>query len=184
MIASCVRSGGGEPAATAGNRSVVGPVERAAAECVVVDELVPEVLDPGDDRAGRAVTESTERPSEDVVAGVEQGLDVLLGADPGLQALEDLDHPIRPLATRRAIAARLVRVELGEAQTGPHHADRVVHDQQRGRAEQRTSGLHTLEVEWGVEVLLGQQRRARSTGGPGLQLAVVADTAAELEQLP
>src|SRR3954454_10800106 len=69
---------------------VVGRRERAAAEGVVVDELVPEELDAGDDRAGRAVAEGAERAPEDVVAGVEQRLDVLLGSDAGLQALEDL----------------------------------------------------------------------------------------------
>src|SRR3954447_11837004 len=135
---------------------VVGRRERAAAEGVVVDELVPEELDARDDRAGRAVAQGAERTTEDVVAGVEQRLDVLLGADAGLQPLQDLDHPVGPLAARGALAAGLVRVELREPQARLDHADGVVHDHQGGGAEQGAGRLHAFEVQRGVEVLLGE----------------------------
>src|SRR4051794_19592261 len=87
-------------------------VERAPAG-QVLQELVAEQLDAADDGAGGAVAEGAERAAEDVVAGVEQRVDVGLRGRPRLHPLQDLHHPVGALATRRALAARLVRVELG-----------------------------------------------------------------------
>src|SRR5215204_2270030 len=87
----------------------------------VVLELRPEVLQGGGDRAGRAVAERAERPAEDVVAGVQQGVQVLGGALAGQDPAQHLDHPVRPLTAGRALAAGLVRVE------GRPLVDRVDH---------------------------------------------------------
>src|SRR5215204_4197677 len=54
------------------------PRRDAAGDVVLV--LAAEVLQRGGDRAGRAVTEGAERPAVDVVADVQQLLEVLLGA--------------------------------------------------------------------------------------------------------
>src|SRR6266516_7190996 len=57
-----------------------GRVERAAAPLLVLQVLVPEVLDRRGDRGDRTVTQRAERPAEDVVADVQQLLQVFLAA--------------------------------------------------------------------------------------------------------
>ena len=57
-----------------------GGIERAAARGLVREVLVAEVLDRRDDRAGRAVAEGAERAAQDVVAEVEQHVEVGLAA--------------------------------------------------------------------------------------------------------
>ena len=54
-----------------------------------------------------------------------------------LDLLEQLHHPARPLAARRALPARLVHVELRRPQRELHHAAAVVDDDERRGAEER-----------------------------------------------
>ena len=49
-----------------------------------------------------------------------------------------LKQPVAAFAARRALAARLVTVEVQQVLRRPHHARRVVHDDHAGRAEQRS----------------------------------------------
>ena len=82
------RGPGAAPACgfSGGRRHAEAPVSSASwsgcatAGCAAtqVQELLAEVLDAAGDRAGRAVTEGAERAAEDVVADVEQRVDVLL----------------------------------------------------------------------------------------------------------
>ena len=58
-------------------------------------------------------------------------------ACPSSILLEDLHHPARPLAARRALAARLVHVELRDPQAELHHAAAVVDHDHRAGAEER-----------------------------------------------
>ena len=160
-----------------------GRVERAAAVLEVGDVLVAEVLDRRGDRAGRAVAERAERPAEDVVALVEQLLEVGLGALALLEPREHLHQPPGALAARRALAAGLVLVELRPAQHRAHHAGGLVEDLQRLGAEHRAGGADALVVERHVEVLGGQDRRRGAARGPELQLVARADAAGEVEQL-
>src|SRR5579859_1317909 len=97
-------------------------VERAATVFRVLDELVPEVLDRRLDRADRAVAERAERAAENVVADVEQLVQVGVAALAMFQRVEQLDDPVGALAARRAFAARLVLVELHPAQRRPDDA--------------------------------------------------------------
>src|SRR5689334_18392161 len=135
-----------------------GRVERAAAFLLVLHELVPEVLDARGDRAGRAVTQGAERPAEDVVADVQELVQVFLGAAAAFQPFEHPDHPERALPARRALAARLVLVELGPAQHGADHAGGLVEDLQRPGAEHGPGRRDRLEVQRHVQVLVGQDR--------------------------
>src|SRR5262249_51973992 len=152
---SLVRVIGSSPFPVAGGpEGGGGRVERAAAALLVLEVFVPEVLDRGDDRGDRAVAQRAERPAEDVVADVEQFLQVFLAALAVLEPLEDADHPERPFPAGRALAARLVLVELGPPQRGPDHAGGLVEDLQRPGAEQRPGRGHRLEVERDVEVLV------------------------------
>src|SRR5947208_16658351 len=105
-----------------------GRVERAAALLPVRDVLVLEVLHRRRDRTRCAVTECAEGTTEDVVAGVEQCRDVLRVALALLEPLEDLHHPVGAFAARRALAAGLVRVELGPPQHRAYDTGCVVED--------------------------------------------------------
>src|SRR5262245_38077401 len=78
----------------------------------VVQVVLLEVLQRGGDRGGRAVTETAERAAEDVVAGVQQRVQVLMGALAGQDPPVGPDHPVVALPARGAFAARLVLVEL------------------------------------------------------------------------
>src|SRR5690242_19980367 len=160
-----------------------GRVERAAALLLVLEVLVPEVLDRRGDRADRAVAERAERAAEDVVADVQQLLQVFLAALAVFQPVQHPDHPERPLPAGRALAARLVLVELGPPQGGPDHAGGLVEDLQCPGAEQRPGRGHRFEVERHVEGLVGEDRGGRPAGRPELQPVPGPDPARQIQQL-
>src|SRR5512139_680876 len=95
--------------------SVSEPVpEQALLLLDVPVELLPELPD---ERLGghrRRVRQRTDGPAHHVVAQVEDQLDVARPALPLLDAPDELLQPPRPLAARRALAARLVGVEVHE----------------------------------------------------------------------
>src|SRR5260221_5458078 len=92
-----------------------GATERAAALLDVRDELVAELRDVrrDDDRVG--VAERAEALAVDPVAHVEEEVEVALRRPAVFELAEDRGEPARSLAARRALAARLVLVELREA---------------------------------------------------------------------
>src|SRR5947208_5848176 len=115
------------------------PTERALPVFDVDEELVPEHADGRDDRGGNGRAEDADRclprrPGQtrgDVVAHIEEEVEVLLAPRTVLDAVHDLVDPARTLAARRALAARLVVEEAGDAPSRPHRAGGVVHDDDR-----------------------------------------------------
>src|SRR5829696_5021756 len=91
-----------------------GAAERAAAIVDVRLELAAELVDIACDRHRRRVAERAQALAEDAVADVEQEIELALRCAAVLDLAQDLDHPARPLAARRALAARLMHVELGD----------------------------------------------------------------------
>ena len=90
------------------------------------------------DRAGRTVTEGAERPAQDVVADVEQLVDVVLGALAVLEPLQDLLQPVGALAARACTCRRTrARRSRSSAYGRAHHAGGLVEDLQRAGAEHR-----------------------------------------------
>ncbi len=120
------------------------------------------------DRAGRAVAEGAERPAEDVVAEVEQELSRSPRCPRRVSSRsQDLDQPVGALAARRALAARLVLVELGPAQHRADHAGGLVEDLQRPGAEHRAGRARPPRSRAGRR---GARRSASgSTSRPGVQ---------------
>src|SRR5262245_31584356 len=108
---------------------------RAAALVDVRLELVPVLVDVAPDRPDREVAERAERPALDAVADPAQEVEIGMLRLAGLDLLEQADHPASPLAARRALAARLVHVELLGPQRELHHAGAVVDDDDRRGAE-------------------------------------------------
>src|SRR5881392_1546945 len=86
--------------------------ERAAALLDVRDELVAELryVARDDDRVG--VTERAQALAVDAVADVEQQVELSLARPAVLELAQDRRQPARALPTGRALAARLVLVEL------------------------------------------------------------------------
>src|SRR5262245_30563217 len=81
--------------------------ERAAAVVDVRLELVAELVDVARDRHRGRVAERAEALAEDAVADVEQQVELGLLRVAVLDLVQELHHPARPLAARRALPARL-----------------------------------------------------------------------------
>src|SRR5207237_9871780 len=94
--------------------------ERAAALLDVRYELLPVLVHVARDRIDGEVAESAERLAEHAVAHVAQQVEIGALCPARLDLLEQADHPPRPLAARRALPARLVHVELLDAQSELH----------------------------------------------------------------
>src|SRR5579862_4281458 len=90
--------------------------ERAAALVEVAAELVAELRDAARDGHRGRVAEHAEALADDPVADVEQELEVALARGAALDGPQQLHEPARADAARRALAARLVHVELRDAQ--------------------------------------------------------------------
>src|SRR6266545_959184 len=102
---------------------------RAPALVDVGLELRAVLVDVARDRVDGEVTERAERLPEHAVAYVPQQVEVSVLRAPGLDLFQQADHPACALPARRALAARLVHVELLDPQGELHHAGTLVdHD--------------------------------------------------------
>ena len=72
---------------------------------------------------------------------------------------------------------------INPAQHGPDDAGGLVEELERAGAEHGAGRADALEVEGYVEVLGRQQRRARATGGPELELVSLAHATGQVDQL-
>src|SRR6478609_1217642 len=89
--------------------------ERAAAVLEMLTELVAELRDPARDVHRSRVAEHTQALADDAVTHVEHRVEVAFRRRAVLDRLHELDEPARADAARRALAARLVHVELRDA---------------------------------------------------------------------
>src|SRR5918992_763690 len=110
---------------------------RAPALVDVRPELVAELADVARDRHRSRVTQRTEALAEDAVADVEQQIELRVLRVAGLDLLQQLYLPARPLAARGALPAGLVHVELRHPQAELHHARAIVDHDHPGRAHHR-----------------------------------------------
>ena len=112
-------------------------VERTAAALDMRDVFVAEELDRRRDRARRAIAQGAERLTENRIGDVQQLVQVFGSAVTGFQAVVDLTQPERALAAWRALAARLVLVEVDPPADRAHHAGGLVENLQRLGAQHR-----------------------------------------------
>ena len=125
-------------------------------------------------REDPGVGQGAEHPAADAPG---ERLDQLQVLHPALAVDDPLQDPLqpeRPLAAGRALAARLVAVEVGEAQGGAHDRAGVVHHDASGRAERGAGGGQRLVVERACRGPRGPPRsrstrrpRRRRSRGPG-----------------
>src|SRR5437763_16322370 len=165
------------------------PSAKGAAAFLDVDqELVAKHLDGrGDRRWDRRPQHADRRllgrPGEfgsEVVAHVEQQVEVALPAPAQLDTAHDLVQPATALAAGRALAARLAVEEPGDAPRSPDHAGGVVHDDHRPRAEHRARLADLLLAQRHVELVGAEPRGRRPARDEGFELVVVADAATEV----
>src|SRR6185503_1609798 len=123
----------------------------------VILELVAEVLDEALHGPGGCVAEGADRVAFDLVRDVHQHVELLLASLAALDAADHAIHPAGSFATRRALSARLRIVEAGDALQHAYHAGRLVHDDDRARAERRSGGAHGVVVHVDRHDLRGGQ---------------------------
>ncbi len=155
------------------------PLGALARRLDLVLELAPELLDHRADRHRHRVAQNAQAVADDLLLDGRHDVEIHRGCLARLDPLEHLDRPVGALAARHALAARLVRVELGQLDRDLEHGVRVVDDDDRARAEHRARLGHRVEVVRDVEVVLGQHRRARAAGEPELDLAAFGRSAGE-----
>src|SRR5581483_4515724 len=127
--------------------------ERAAALAQVLPELVAELRHAARDRHRGRGAEHAEALADDAVADVEQHLEVVLRRSAVFDRAQDLHEPARPDAARRALAARLVHVELRDAQRELHDARAVVDRADDARADEEAVLAERVRVEARVELV-------------------------------
>src|ERR1017187_2171805 len=163
-------------------------VMRTPALVHVLDEVVAKHLDRrvhrrrygGPQHADRRLLGRPGEARRDVVTEVVQQVDVLQATAAVFNAVHRALDPTGALPTRRALTARLTREELRDAPRRTHDARRLVHDDDRTRAEHRTL-LGDLVLSEGQVELVGSEPRRRDTSRDDrLDPLVVDDAAAEL----
>src|SRR3954468_19408539 len=142
-------------------------------------ELVAELLDHRADRHRHRVAQDAQAVADDLLLDRGHDVEVHRGRLARLDALEHLVRPVRPLAAWRALAARLVAVELRRLQRDVDDRVRVVDHDDRARAEHRPRLGHRVEVVGQVEVFGLQHGRARAAREPELHLAPLGRAAGE-----
>src|SRR5699024_4431044 len=113
-------------------------------------------LDRRCDGAGCAVAERAERAPEDVIAHIDEEVDITIGPFPSVEPLEYVAKPPGAFAARSAFTAGFVPVELGPSQHGAHHRCGLVEDLQRARSQHRTGAADAFEIERDIQMLVGQ----------------------------
>jgi hypothetical protein len=131
---------------------------------------------------GESLTESADSVALDLLGELLHHVNLTLASSSLLEAVHDLLGPLGTLATRGALTARLVVVELAETGDGADNVGGLVHDNDSRGTE---TGLRILE---GVEVhelvvadLPGKDGSGRATGDDSLEVVPAAnDTTAVL----
>src|SRR5579883_2736928 len=108
--------------------------------------LLTEELDAARNGTGGRVAQGAERLAADVIADIQQQVDIALPTVAMLDAMQDFGQPVGSLATGGAFTAGFIAVEFCHAQYGVYYARVLVHDDHAAGAEHRTGGGDCLEV--------------------------------------
>src|SRR5580765_791934 len=161
-----------------------GGAERTPALVEVRHELGSELLDIAGNGDRRRLAERAQALAVDPVADVEEKVELGLLRLARLEPAQDLRHPARAFPTRRALAARLVLVELRDADAELHHAAAVVERDDPGRSHRSVQLEKRVEVVADVDLIALQDHRGRAAGNHCFELAAVRNAAAEaIDQL-
>src|SRR5674476_961742 len=153
----------------------------------VDEELIPEHLDGrsdgrrdgGPQHADGGLLGWPGQPGGDVVADIEQEVEVVFPAVAGLDPLHDLLQPTGALPARRALPARLPGEELGDPPRRPNRTGVVVHHHNRAGPEHGARTGDFILAQGEVD-LVGTEPGGRDTAGDErLQLPSVGNAPAE-----
>src|SRR5476651_208827 len=126
--------------------------------------LRPEMPDQSLYRPRRAVSERANRVTLDLLGDVVQRIDLLNSRVARDHAFHHAPYPAEPFAAGRALATALMLVEIGEPRDRLDDVGRLVHDDDRRRAEAALMVLQCVEIHQDrVADRLGQHRRPRAT---------------------
>src|SRR5579871_4286656 len=144
-------------------------------------DLVTEMRDQALDRPGCGIAERADRVTFDLLGDFKQHVDLaLVGAALG-HAGQHPPHPTRSFAARRALAAALMLVEIGDARDRPDQVGRLVHHDYSGRSEAGAQLAQAVEIHRRVDDLLGgHHAHRRAAGNDGLQIVPAAADAAAM----
>jgi hypothetical protein len=153
--------------------------------CVRLDsclKLGPEVSDQTLDGPSESLTESANGVSLNLLGELLHHVNLTLASSSLLEAVHDLLGPLGALATRGALPARLVVVELAETGDGTDNVGGLVHDDDSSGTE---TGLRILECvkvhELVVADLPGKDGSGRATRNDSLEVVPATnDTTAVL----
>mmetsp|Transcript_29325 Transcript_29325/g.50220 ORF Transcript_29325/g.50220 Transcript_29325/m.50220 type:complete len:387 (+) Transcript_29325:480-1640(+) len=132
------------------------------------------------------VAQGADRVAFDLIGELLEHVDLLELGVARDEAVHDVGHPRGALAARRALAARLVLVELGQTRDRGDNVRRFVEDGDGRGAEAGPPALEVVKVHQSlVAVVLGQDRHGRTAGDDAEQVVPPADDplAVLLEQL-
>src|SRR5207247_107157 len=110
-------------------------------------KLMSKRLDGADDGPGRRVAQAAVGAPIYIGADIEQQVYIAGLAAAGGDPVQDLEDPARSLSAGRALAARLVRVELRRALHQQNNVGPLVKDHKTAGAEQRAVGRAALVVQ-------------------------------------
>src|SRR3984885_874786 len=131
---------------------------------VLVDapfDLGTEVAQQALHRPGGAVAEGADGVAFDLGCDFPEHVDLALLRAAFGHAVEHAPHPAHALAARRALAAALVLVKVGDARHRPHDVDALVHDDHGGGAERGFLLAAAVEIHQQRVGLVGTGRNER-----------------------
>jgi hypothetical protein len=150
--------------------------------CVLLNsglKLGPEVSDQTLNGPGESLTQSADGVALDLLGELLHHVNLALTGSAHLEAVHDLLGPLGTLATRGALAAGLVVVELAQTRDSADDVGGLVHDDDGGRAETGLRVLKGVKVhELVVADVLGEDGSGRAAGDDSLEVVPAADDAA------
>src|SRR5258708_7345433 len=158
----------------------VGQMFGTATQAYMLSKLLAEQFDAADNRASRRVSQRAERFAADVVADVQEQIEVLLFASAMFQAVENLGQPVGSLAARRTFATRLVAIKLGHTQDGSDHTGILVHHDHGSGPSHGASRSHRFVIHRDIDLVSRQHRSRGATWHKGLELFIAQDAPAIL----
>src|SRR5690606_27143352 len=147
-------------------------------------ELVAEAADAPADGPRGGVGEGADRPALHLVADLLEEVEVAGVALALVEAREELVEPAGAVAAGRALPARLVPVEVGDAAGPRHHVRVLVEEADAGGADGGAGLAEGLGVHRDpVAVLPPKRRRGGAAGDDGLQPLPAARAAGHLQEV-
>src|SRR3984957_12688354 len=128
-------------------------------------DLVTEMRNQALDRPCRGIAKRADSVTLDLFRDLQQHVAPAFGGPPPGHPGKAPPHPPGALAARRALAAALVLVEIGNPRDRTDQIGRFVHHDDCGGAETRAAFSQTVEIHWRIDDLFGRYYGLGRTAG-------------------